>query len=164
MIFSDWSSISLTQYWHTCYRKANEPAKRKPKPKHPLKVHVLAGISKHGATKICIFDGIVDADLFCNIIESTLVPFFREKLPEHRFVLDNDLKHTSRRAQAFFEVNNINWWRAPPESPDLNPIENLWHELKFYLESKVKPHNKQELVDGDQEVLERKVTSKKCTK
>jgi transposase len=55
VIFSDESSISLTQYRRTCYRKIDEPAKRKPKPKHPLKVHVWAGISKHGATKICFF-------------------------------------------------------------------------------------------------------------
>ena len=164
VIFSDESSISLTQYRRTCFRKVDEPAKRKPKPKHPLKVHVWAGISKHGATKICIFDGIMDADLFCNIIETTLVPFIREKLPDHRFVQDNDPKHTSRRAQAFFEENGINWWRSPPESPDLNPIENLWHELKFYLESKVKPRNKQELVDGIKRFWERKVTAKKCTK
>ena len=164
VIFSDESSISLTQYRRTCYRKADQPAKRKPKPKHPLKVHVWAGISKHGATKICIFDGIMDADLFCNILESTLVPFVREKLPDHRFVQDNDPKHTSRRAQAFFEENNINWCRSAPESPDLNPIENLWHELKFYLESKVKPRNKEELVDGIKRFWERKVTAEKCTR
>ena len=164
VIFSDESSISLTQYRRTCYRKIDEPAKRKPKPKHPLKVHVWAGISKHGATKVCIFDGIMDADLFCNILESTLVPFVREKLPDHRFVQDNDPKHTSRRAQAFYEEKNINWWRTPPESPDLNPIENLWHELKFYLESKVKPRNKQELVDGIKKFWERKVTAEKCVK
>ena len=162
VIFSDESSMSLTQYRRTCYRKVDEPGKRKPKPKHPLKVHVWAGISKHGATKVCIFDGIMDADLFCNILESTLVPFVRENLPDHRFVQDNDPKHTSRRAQAFYEEKNINWWRTPLESPDLNPIENLWHELKFYLESKVKPRNKQKLVDGIKKNWERKVTAEKC--
>ena len=75
VIFSDESSILLMQYRCTCYRKVDEPAKRKPKSKHLLKVHVWAGISKHGATEVCIFDGIMDADLFCNILESRLVPF-----------------------------------------------------------------------------------------
>ena len=119
LIFSDECSISLQQYRCTCYRKIDEPTKRKPKPKYPLKVHVWDGISRHGATKICIFDGIMDAELFCSILETTLIPFIREKLPDHRFMQENDPKHTSRRAQAFFDTNNISWWRTPPESPDL---------------------------------------------
>ena len=164
VIFSDESSISLQQYRRTCYRKVDEPTKRKPKPNHPLEVHVWAGISKQGATKICIFDGILDAELFCSVLESTLVPFVRENLPDHRFTQDNDPKHTSRRAQDFYEEHNINWWRAPPESPDLNPIENLWHELKFYLETKVKPRNKEELVQGIKKFWARKVTPEKCAK
>ena len=106
----------------------------------------------------------MDAELFCNILESTLVPFIQEKLPDHRFTQDNDPKHTSRRAQAFFEEHNINWWRCPPESPDLNPIENLWHELKFYLESKVKPRNKEELVAGIKKFWTKKLTPEKCSK
>jgi len=77
---------------------------------------------------------------------------------------DNNLKHTFRRAQTFFKEHNINWWRTPPESPDLNPIEDLWHELKFFLESKVKPRNKQELVDGIKKFWERRITPEKWEK
>ena len=164
VILSDECSVSLEQYRRTCYRKVDEPTKRKPKPKHPVKVHVWAGISRHGATKICIFDGIMDAALFCNILETTLLPFVREKLPDHRLMQDNDPKHTSRLAKAFFQENGINWWPTPAESPDLNPIENLWHELKFCLESKVKPRNKQELVDGIKKFWAKKVTPAKCAK
>ena len=80
IIFSDECSISLQQFRRTCYRKVGEPPKRKPKPKHPLKLHVWAGISRHGATKICIFEGIMDADLYCNILEGTLIPFIQETL------------------------------------------------------------------------------------
>ena len=61
---------------------------------------------------------------------------------------DNDLKHTSRAAQEFYAKSGINWWRTPAESPDMNPIKNLWHELKEYMRREVKPRNKQELVNG----------------
>ena len=138
--------------------------KRTSKPKHPLKLHVWAEISGKGATKVCIFDGKMDVEMHCRILETTLLPFINQTLPDHRFMQDNDPKHTSRRARAFFEENDINWWRTPLESPDLNPIENLWHELKFYLESKVKPQNKQDLVDGIKAFWVERVTEKKCTK
>lgn len=39
------------KFHRTCYWKDWEPPKRKPKQKHPLKVHVWAGISRHGAAK-----------------------------------------------------------------------------------------------------------------
>ena len=84
----------------------------------------------------------MDAPLFCQILQKTLLPFLQDKFPDfHRFMQDNDPKHCSRLAQRFYADNGINWWRTPPESPDLNPIENLWHEI-------VKPTNKQELIDG----------------
>ena len=46
------------------------------------------------------------------------------------------------------EEKGVNWWKTPPESPDLNPIENLWHELKEYIRQEVKQRVKQELIDG----------------
>ena len=163
VIFSDECSVSLEQYRRTCYRKVHEPFKRKLRPKHSLKVHVWEGISRKGATKVCIF-GIMDAELYCRILETTLLPFINQTLQDHRFTQDNDPKHTSRRARAFFEEIDINWWRTRQESPDLNPIDILWHELKFYLESKVKSRNKQELVDGIKAFWAERVTEEKFVK
>ena len=44
----------------------------------------------------------------------------------------------------------MNWFKTPPESPDLNPIENV-HEMKEFLRREVKPQNKAELVAGIEE-------------
>ncbi len=65
---------------------------------------------------------------------------------------DNGPKHVSHRAQDVFEDNGVNWWRTPPKSPDLNPIENLWHKLKEHLRAKVKPRTLEQL-KGDQSIL-----------
>lgn len=93
------------------------------------------GISRNGATALCIFEAIVTAPLYCDILERILLPFIQEKFPptnSYHFVQDNDLKHASRVAKEFFTSKSMNWSHTPPECPDMNPIENLWHELKEY--------------------------------
>ena len=78
------------------------------------------------------------------------------------FMQDNDSKHTSKAAKAFLEANGVLWWKTAPESPDCNPIENLW-QLKEYVRREVKPKAKEELMEG---ILNfwRTVIIRKCTK
>ena len=102
--------------------------------KHPVKVHVWAAISKRGASGICIFKGIMVKEVYVDILEWTLLPFIRDVFPDsHRFMQDNDPKHVLKLAKKFLRTHNVNWWTTPPESPDANPIENLWHELKEFI-------------------------------
>ena len=131
VIWTDKSTVQLRTHKRFCCCKIRKSQDASLDPKHPVKVHVWAGISYEGNTSICIFQGIIDANLYIQILEQTLVPFLEQVYPNgYRFMQDNDPKHTSRTAQQFFREKNINWWRTPPESPDANPIENMWHELK----------------------------------
>ena len=90
--------------------------------KHPVKVHVWAGISLSGSTGICVFSGIMKAplyvQLYVQILEETLLPFLQDVFPTgHRFMQDNDPKHISRLARAFFEDNGVHWLKTPPPPP-----------------------------------------------
>ena len=79
------------------------------------------------------------------------------------FMQDNDPKHTSLLAREWLEKEGIEWWKTPAESPDLNPIENLWHEAKEYLRREVKPKVKDELLNGLKEFW-KTVDVAKCRK
>jgi len=102
-----------------------------------------------GATKIVMFTGIMDAQKLQHVLEVGLLPFIRERFPRsHRLFHDNDPKHASKAIEDFFETNKVEWWPSPPESPDLNPIENIWGSMKQYLRTKYKPTNLEELKAG----------------
>ena len=106
----------------------------------------------------------MDAKFFISeILTNGLLPFIKSAYSHgYRVQQDNDPKYTSRLARTFMEENDINWWKTPPESPDLNPIELLWHELKHFLRTTVKPKTKEELADGISRFWNERVDAEKC--
>ena len=72
VIWSDESTVQLESHRRHSYRKKGEQPVLKPRPKHPIKLHVWAGISRRGTTPIVIFEGIMNADLYISILQSPL--------------------------------------------------------------------------------------------
>ena len=83
--------------------------------------------------------------LFTEILHQTLIPFIRDVYPDGcRLVQDNDPKHCFKRAKSYYDdEDDVDWWKTPAESPDLNPIECMWHKMKEYIRRRVKPATKQ---------------------
>jgi hypothetical protein len=119
VLFIDESTVELRTFgftrWENSMIKIN---KKIGKSKHNVKVHIFAGISKRGGTSIIIFERTMDSHGFKRLLRRAVLPFLREEFPDgHRLYMDNDPKHTSRSTKLFMELNQINHFKSPPQSP-----------------------------------------------
>jgi len=113
-------------------------------PKDRTKLLVWGGFSVAGKTSLFCFRRIMDANFYVEILQKHLPEVNKMFRGKRRFQQDNDPKHTSRIAREFLKENVrevIDW---PSNSPDLNPIENLWAIVKGNVERR-QPKNLDEL-------------------
>ena len=74
---------------------------------------------------------IMDQQVYVDILQNVMLPYAKNVMPFiWVFQRYNDPKHTSKKANMQFADNIIDILEWLLQSPDLNPIENLWADIK----------------------------------
>lgn len=116
------------------------------KVKFPTKVMIWGGISVKGVTPMYVVEGIMNSTQYKVVLENVLIPTMKKWFRRAGiFVQDGAPCHTSKECMTFLKNKRVEVLDWPGNSPDCNPIENIWAILKAKVHQRC-PKTKNELI------------------
>jgi len=116
--------------------------------KHDKKIMVWGCFAAHGVGALIRVDGILEQRQYRDILDTYMLPSKEVLFGDGEWIYqqDNDPKHTAILTSNWFIENYVPIMEWPSQSPDLNPIENLWTIVDQAASSR-EPQNEEELLE-----------------
>ena len=102
--------------------------------RNAVSVMVWGCVGIYGVGDLVVVDGNMDSAKYREILDSHLFPSIGNIFgdAQHPFIFQDDNAPAHRAAQMdqWYDDNGVNRVQWPAQSPDANPIENLWDDIK----------------------------------
>jgi hypothetical protein len=105
-------------------------------------------VSVKGPGRVYVVNGIMNAQQYLDVLQQRLQPQLCEWYPDGNcvYMQDSTPCDKAKVVEEFFEGIGLEILPWPGNSPDLNPIEGIWHNLKNKV-NQVITTNKRELIE-----------------
>lgn len=134
LVYIDESGVEMNIRKDRAWSKRGELLTGKKSGKHLERTNIIAGLNSKKSVAPMVFSGSCDTKLFETWVEQFLI---KELKPGQTVILDNASFHKSKRTQELIESISCKIIFLPPYSPDLNPIEKFWANMKRWIKNKI---------------------------
>jgi transposase len=132
-VYIDESGIDVTEVKDRGWGKKGQILAGKKSGKYYQRTNIIAGLVGKKSLAPMVFNGSCNSSLFENWVEKFLI---KELKAGQVVIMDNASFHKSQKTRELIESAGCKLIFLPPYSPDFNPIEKFWANMKRWIKNR----------------------------